>query len=871
MIVPLSLRCLVVIICFFAGNAPTLCALDRAEEISQGEEREKEEENQGPWWSKKKIALAVSTTLLFSLLLDRIVRSEKSLLSRGYRTLAGEPEESSELNELPAGQESGQSHDALSAKTGLSNRDDVRHRVVVSLGSGSKERPSAKPTADYFKLIMGKPETEVVAAIIKKLKEQGYKEDAFYYYYKNEEVQAIVSSVMDELFPPAQRPASVTTPVFKQYTIRDLQKETDAMSAVSDTPSFTFLHDPACKLTRVEYLQGLPENRDAVFQVASNHNALEGHPYAGTSDILNHWRVGVQGELATLSAAGAAIQRIYLHKPIDLLQDFKGDYADIAVGLHENALVTSCYKDTTHEYYSLSDPDQRIHQLFAFGYDYRNIDPQHMMNQWAYMRDNVARGKKIYGTPVSVNYGKNHGNMPELVTTHGHKKLEEMFLKAAYEGTLRAAVKAGKKKVFLTVIGGGVFYDRLDVVQEAIVSMKDFIKAKGLQVTLVYFKDRTPEVVQGENERFKQAMRALESELRAPAPLVPAEGRRGEREKGLETTTAVMSNQKSPTAAFAVIMGATEEAINQKLIDAFKEAGKKYPQDLSDTIDLVQKIAPPPAIVTQGTHEILSIEELEDACKEQPPFERDNRKFQVITGSVADLQASKEYRDALFQVASNDNGIEGTVSYGGSVAGLSASLQGQTASFSTLGRTIYSMRYRPRINLKDKYVCKVGDTEAYKKLKIDLHSDIQVTNGESDGQPNYLNPLQRITQAVTFAFPHPNKSNPLEVARAKDYLKAAYRGTLLSAVAKRKKKVILTLMGGGAFHNPLSWIEEAIKDCTDLIEKYNLNVALVLYNLHEFIDKPSSDERNLFYQRMATLSKAIVNTLPPTVIPDLQE
>ena len=68
----------------------------------------------------------------------------------------------------------------------------------------------------------------------------------------------------------------------------------------------------------------------------------------------------------------------------------------------------------------------------------------------------------------------------------------QLVLNAAYEGTLRAAYDAGKKTVFLTLVGGGVFGNSLDSIFQAIERMKDFIENEesGLQVTLIWYKSK---------------------------------------------------------------------------------------------------------------------------------------------------------------------------------------------------------------------------------------------------------------------------------------------------------------------------------------------------------------------------------------------
>ncbi len=77
----------------------------------------------------------------------------------------------------------------------------------------------------------------------------------------------------------------------------------------------------------------------------------------------------------------------------------------------------------------------------------------------------------------------------------------QVILDAAYEGTLRAAFIKNKKKVFLTLIGGGVFDNSFDSIFKAIGRMKDFIKESGLDVTLIWYKSNPQEIVEEKNLR----------------------------------------------------------------------------------------------------------------------------------------------------------------------------------------------------------------------------------------------------------------------------------------------------------------------------------------------------------------------------------
>ena len=53
-----------------------------------------------------------------------------------------------------------------------------------------------------------------------------------------------------------------------------------------------------------------------------------------------------------------------------------------------------------------------------------------------------------------------------------------------------------------------------------------------------------------------------------------------------------------------------------------------------------------------------------------------------------------------------------------------------------------------------------------------------------------------------------------------------YEAVIRSAIAKKKEKVYLTLLGCGAFENKIDWVIDAIKNCKNLIEESGLEVII---------------------------------------------
>lgn len=105
---------------------------------------------------------------------------------------------------------------------------------------------------------------------------------------------------------------------------------------------------------------------------------------------------------------------------------------------------------------------------------------------------------------------------------------------------------------------------------------------------------------------------------------------------------------------------------------------------------------------------------------------------------------------------------------------------------------------------------------------------------------------QVFTAAVNLAGLGPLKSGVCALipdvdvkALARFILKAAYRGTILAASENAdltppefpgRRKLFLTLVGGGVFANEMPWIVDAILDNIELIQATGLQVTLVCFN-----------------------------------------
>jgi len=114
------------------------------------------------------------------------------------------------------------------------------------------------------------------------------------------------------------------------------------------------------------------------------------------------------------------------------------------------------------------------------------------------------------------------------------------------------------------------------------------------------------------------------------------------------------------------------------------------------------------------------------------------------------------------------------------------------------------------------------------KLRIGVHSDVEVTEVQSHGRPV-------VSQALCSAMPvsYTYLEEDLWAPFARLMLEAAYEATLraaaLNAARGASNVVFLTLLGGGAFGNRPIWILDAIRRALDIAEGADLDVRLVSY------------------------------------------
>ena len=276
------------------------------------------------------------------------------------------------------------------------------------------------------------------------------------------------------------------------------------------------------------------------------------------------------------------------------------------------------------------------------------------------------------------------------------------------------------------------------------------------------------------------------------------------------------------------------------------------------------------------------------AIRDIPSFEKPskfaNGRLNIIHGhgnegktelvNVLLSQGLPEFNGATFQVASNFNCLEfvspNQTAEDGVTHYVFDNTQGPNASMATGASLVYRNYFvrhgpntgqvREEINLlnntplgkfvqhgypiigpRDLPTC---DMNAMEKAMIGVHQHCQVTTTRSGRHLSCVKPGQFVNQVFTAAlnFGGTVTPNALTLELAKKLLLAQYTATILAAWENSKlypnlpgsHKLVLTLLGGGVFNNPLNTITDAISNCEELIAKSGLDVTLVCFSDDSF-------------------------------------
>jgi hypothetical protein len=236
----------------------------------------------------------------------------------------------------------------------------------------------------------------------------------------------------------------------------------------------------------IAYLQSLPENQNAVFQVASNFTGVESKTELDQPTMKNftkkYYMDRTQGPAASISAGAAAIVRV--HAPfyfnsksstewgqtedncVNILSQLEEHYPmrNGYVIFSEKSPKFPSYNSPAY-FKSLLSTSVLYHQDVQVTTGHRRkVDDQEILEL---VDSPKQRIDQIFCAAVNLHQGKTG---IENKQASGSEDKSRMVLDAAYVGTYLSAMKYNRSHIVLTLIGGGSFGNDINWILDSIVS-----------------------------------------------------------------------------------------------------------------------------------------------------------------------------------------------------------------------------------------------------------------------------------------------------------------------------------------------------------------------------------------------------------------
>jgi hypothetical protein len=266
-----------------------------------------------------------------------------------------------------------------------------------------------------------------------------------------------------------------------------------------------------------------------------------------------------------------------------------------------------------------------------------------------------------------------------------------------------------------------------------------------------------------------------------------------------------------------------------------------------------------PELITEnmGSFETMTIKELKEKKYKKNKHKKlkvyfrkkktDKNDFLFDT-SVLQFNSKKK---TLFQIASNFNCIELASSFQNPFSGkyLTNLMTDITQGPSACGGAVFGSFLRlsqhkiKEINLLEDTSLKPNNGKLYNNknnifdfdvdnIKIGLHTDVRATFCRSEYIFAYNPKGPLIDQIYTSTCIFTNK-NDKNYSLASLLLQKAYEGTYLSAIMRKSQKIVLTLIGGGAFENPLHLIVDVIMNIHNLYSEFLIDDCEIILPIYE--------------------------------------
>jgi len=245
----------------------------------------------------------------------------------------------------------------------------------------------------------------------------------------------------------------------------------------------------------VKELHKNPQNENSLFQVASQFNLLEMvspniTPEMGVDRYENDF---TQGPTCAIACGAGTIYRNYFVK----LNNQIGQTENIQIDCSEEIGELLDNKNNNlwqvKNGYMLFENVEKLNQIL------QNFDKEEIKNSlkvgimWGSevtISEIKYKVSQIYCSALPISY--NYYNKDEL------EKFAKIILEAAYEATICAGIlnylKTGNNRLYLTLLGGGAFGNRIEWIIEAIEKTLKKYSNSGLDIKIVSFRNRNYDI-----------------------------------------------------------------------------------------------------------------------------------------------------------------------------------------------------------------------------------------------------------------------------------------------------------------------------------------------------------------------------------------
>jgi len=254
----------------------------------------------------------------------------------------------------------------------------------------------------------------------------------------------------------------------------------------------------------IAYLQAQTDNRDAVFQVASNFNGVEPinedfHP--SQNDFTEKYYLDcTQGPAASVSTAPAAIARVHApfadrHTPVSEWSQTKTKQLNTLENMKEHFPVMNGYVTLTGDepVFPESNSFEYLQLMWKSMICYHRrcqvTSGHRTQNILEKIEHNFSHTvDQILCAAININQGLNGAINQRAKDIENRCRF---ILELAYHSTYLSAIVNNRNHIFLTLVGGGAFGNNKEWIYDAILSAhrRWGIHASSLRlVTLVLFK-----------------------------------------------------------------------------------------------------------------------------------------------------------------------------------------------------------------------------------------------------------------------------------------------------------------------------------------------------------------------------------------------